>query len=126
MLRRLRGEVRCRLTHLLPLLAVLPASGCGPSRAALPGSPPYLVGVITRVVPPHAILVEGRPGEGHREDRAEATVTPRTTLLWRDGRPASRSDLVRGRAVSLWITGPVLESYPVQVEASAVVLEPGQ
>jgi hypothetical protein len=50
-------------------------------------------------------------------------VSGTSTVVRRDGRPASAAELTVGSAVSLWITGVVLESYPVQVEARVVVLE---
>ena len=37
--------------------------------------------------------------------------------------PVAFSDLAKGDVVSLWITGPVMESYPLQGQASYILLE---
>ena len=58
-----------------------------------------------------------------RMDRAWVTVHPDSTLQWRDGRRASPSDLTVGRSVVVWVNGPELRSYPVQVTGSAILIE---
>ncbi len=47
------------------------------------------------------------------------------TILRRSGERADVSALVVGEEVSIWITGLVRESYPVQVDAVVVVVESG-
>jgi hypothetical protein len=108
------------------LLAVLTSPGCRESPVAppVPREPAFLSGRITQVGQPWGYLVEGTPGTSYQVDKAYFTVGGTATLVRRDGRPASAAELSVGRTVSLWITGVILESYPVQVEARAVVLEP--
>jgi hypothetical protein len=44
-------------------------------------------------------------------------------LLRADGTAATAADLVVGRELTLWITGPIAESYPVQVQAQRIILK---
>ena len=93
--------------------------------ASLPEIPPMqpsISGVVTHVEGDR-VRVEERPAEASGSDKAAVRLTERTQLLHRDGSPATRADLVIGTRVSVWFMGPVLESYPVQATARAVVLE---
>jgi hypothetical protein len=40
-----------------------------------------------------------------------------------NGSAATAADLVVGKKISLWITGIIMESYPVQVQATEIVVE---
>ena len=113
-----------RPTARAGVLALLTLGGCrGPATApAVPAEPAFLRGAITRAGDSWGYLVEGTPGPGHREDKAYFTVGG-ATILRRGGGRAGAADLAVGRVVSLWITGPVRESHPVQVDARVVVLE---
>lgn len=112
----------CRRAAVLAAALGAAAAGCvGPATA--PDEPPFIRGTITRVGPDRGFLVEGEPGPGHREDKAYVRAGAGAALLRRGGGRASAADLAVGRVVSVWITGVVLESYPVQVQARAVVLE---
>lgn len=85
---------------------------------------PFITGRITNTGHAWGYLVEGEPGPGQREDRAYFRLASADGLRWRSGARATPADLAVGRRVTVWITGPVLESYPAQVAARAVVLEP--
>lgn len=57
-------------------------------------------------------------------DEASITITD-ATPIWRCDNmstlvPSSFAELVTGGYVSVWVDGPVAESYPVQAKASAV------
>ena len=107
------------------ILTLLTLGGCGGPATApeVPGEPAFIRGSITRVGDGWGYLVEGTPAAWHREDRAYFTATG-ATILRRGGGRAGAAELAVGRAVSVWITGPVRESYPVQVDARVIVLEP--
>lgn len=100
--------------------------GCGPR---VPSDPPAMTGRIVLATPSDTggagggILVEGAGTVG---DKAALGVTDATTILIqaKDGLVSSATfaDLTVGRRVSVWITGPVRESYPVQAEASTIVI----
>jgi hypothetical protein len=114
-----------RAARSVGLLALLATAGChdyAPTTPA-PTAAPYIQGRITQVGHAWGVLVEGTPGPGHQEDKAYVDVRG-ASILRRDGAPVDASALVVGRRVSVWITGIVRESYPVQVDATVVVLEP--
>jgi len=85
---------------------------------------PFIAGRITSAGHAWGYLVEGEPRPGQQQDRAYFRLASADGLRWRSGARATPADLVVGRRVTVWITGPVLESYPAQVAARAVVLEP--
>lgn len=110
-------------TILLILLALLCACG-GPSSspAALPSGPPYITGAIT-AYEEGEIRVEADPGQSSGSGKAMLRLTASTQILWRTGERADRGDLRLGTVVSAWVSGPILESYPVQAAADTVVIE---
>ena len=114
-----------RVARRAALLALLAVGGCHDYAPTAPAATdaPYIQGRITQVGHAWGYLVEGTPGPGHQEDRAYVDVRG-ASILRRDGAPADASALVVGQRVSVWITGIVRESYPVQVDATVVVLEP--
>ena len=114
----LSGAVSCRN-------AAEPADAGGlPTTLEIRGDAAYIAGTIAERRDDRAagrILVVAN-GES-RVDRAWVTVHPDSTLVWRDGRKAAPSDLTVGRAVVVWVRGPELRSYPVQVTGSAILIE---
>ena len=74
-----------------------------------------------------SILVEEQPGMDQPGNKASVGVL-RDAGIWvfdgDDGRDAEFADITVGARVSVWITGVVRESFPVQVDATAVVIEP--
>lgn len=130
---------RPRPAHAARLLAgALLLAGCGrgaPTSAdgELPAAAardnlPYVSGVVTvREDAADGVLrvrVHARSGAA-KATRLEALVTvhPDSLIQWRDGRPASTSDLRLGRLVTVWVQGPELRSAPPQVTGSVVLLE---
>ena len=103
---------------LLPLGALFLLAAC--KGTTIPDEAPYVAGPIERVLPDGRVHVAGEQGESCG---AVVGIGPRTTIRTRAGVPANRSALVAGRRVSVWITGPVMESCPTQVSARYVVLE---
>ncbi len=68
-----------------------------------------------------SILVEGEKESDTEYDRASVTVTDKTTIT-KDGGESSADELQIGVRVEVRISGPVMESYPVQGGASEVVI----
>jgi hypothetical protein len=57
-------------------------------------------------------------------DRAAVRVHAGTRLQFASGQAATPADLQVGRNVRAWFDGPVMESYPVQASAGAIVIDP--
>jgi hypothetical protein len=115
-------------------LLILLTACAGPPEMP-PTSQPSISGVITRAERVSAgndviarIVVEENPAESAGSAKASVRITPRTRIIAREG-ASSRSNpldaLIEGARVSVWFTGPVAESYPVQATADVVVLERG-
>lgn len=106
------------------VVAGLMLVGCRVEVAApgIPVEPAYLRGVITQVGGSAGYLLVGTPGPGYQESKAYFGARG-ATILRRSGERADVSALVVGEEVSIWITGLVRESYPVQVDAAVVVVE---
>ncbi|MFY0546128.1 DUF3221 domain-containing protein [Brevibacillus sp. H7] len=68
------------------------------------------------------ILVEGKQAT-NPADKASVTLTRQTQLLGRDGTVLRFDDLKPGSSVEVLFTGPVLESYPVQITATKVIVQ---
>lgn len=121
------------MRQLLPLvayvLALLPAcagpAAPDPSADMAPGIPamqPSISGVITQTSA-DAIRVEANPAEQSGSDKAMVRLTADTRVLRRNASHSTRAELTVGQRVSVWFSGPVAESYPVQAAARAVVIE---
>lgn len=91
--------------------------------AALIGEPSFLTGAITEAGNSWGYRIKGEPGTNYKTTEAYFSVQSTTTIQHLDGTPATAAELVVGRRMSLWITGPIAESYPPQVTARAIVLE---
>ncbi|MFW6078376.1 MAG: DUF3221 domain-containing protein [Gemmatimonadota bacterium] len=98
------------------------AGDAGPD-AVIPDEAPSIEGLVTEVGDDGRVLVEEDPAERSGSKKAWVTLTDDTAIRRRSAAPASRSDLVPGTRVSVWFTGPVLESYPLQATAGVVVIE---
>lgn len=113
-----------RASFLLVLCLAL--HGCTPSgeapEPAIPTEPPYISGTIT-AAGDSRIRVEERPEESSGSAKADLRLTPATVVLWRSGEPAERRDLGLGTRVRVWVSGPIMESYPVQATAGTVVID---
>lgn len=99
---------------------------------SVPDEAPSIVGTVeTRTAGPEGssevtILVRGKPEQGAQYDAASIRVTEEAKVF-RGSREApelaSPQDIAQGARVSVWFTGPVAESYPVQASAGTVLIE---
>ena len=74
------------------------------------------------------ILVEEDPRAASGDVKVDFAIEEGTALLNRVGEtyePLSFLDLAEGAIVSAWAYGAIMESYPAQATASAIVLEGG-
>ncbi|MEX2582347.1 MAG: DUF3221 domain-containing protein [Gemmatimonadota bacterium] len=94
-----------------------------PARTSEPAQPPAIRGIVTGVED-GSIRVEENPAEESGSPKASISVTPETVVLYRGGDIAAAAELTIGHNVSVWFTGPVAESYPVQAAAETIVIEP--
>ena len=83
---------------------------------------PSIQGTVTRRSQDR-ILVEEEPLDSSGSAKASVRLTGNTSVLRSSGNPAARSDLAVGQKVSVWYSGPVMESYPVQATAAAVRID---
>lgn len=122
---------RFRFNILLSLLLLLVSCSSRSKDRVAPATDPDIRGTATKVnvaVEPRTMLVEERPEETSESAKAMVTLTAETRILKRAGsevEPATPADLAVGQTVSVRFLGPVMESYPVQVTAAAVVIEEG-
>lgn len=120
---------RFLIRALFALGAPVVLVGCGPgstgpdAAAAVFYGNYFIRGTITETAHPWGYLVKATGGGTSREPSAAFTVSSATVIKRLDGSPASKADLQTGRTISLWITGIILESLPVQVEAKSIVID---
>jgi hypothetical protein len=118
-----------RASAVVGALLISALAGCrresitDPRVAAFVSEPFFIRGAITQVGAPGGFLVEGEPGTSYRIDKAYFRVSAETQFLRSDGSAASAADLKVGRNITLWITGIIRESYPVQVDALRILVE---
>ena len=97
-------------------------SASGPK--ALVATGPYFIrGEITQADQSWGTRVKGEPGTSYRETEAYFRTSSETLIHRANGSAATAADLTVGTKISLWITGIVMESYPVQVQATEIVIE---
>ena len=71
------------------------------------------------------VLVEEEPAEPSGDSKISFTIGRDTTLLSESSGsagPLSFADLSEGMAVTAWADGPIMESYPAQATAAAIVV----
>jgi hypothetical protein len=71
------------------------------------------------------VLIEGEKEEDTRFDKASLTVTAETLLFIKQGKErktAELADFKVGQKAEARITGPVMESYPVQAQAAEITV----
>ena len=68
------------------------------------------------------IRVEENPADSSGSQKAVVRITQTTTVLRAD-RKGDFNDLRVGDWVRVWFVGPVMESYPVQVQGGVVVVD---
>jgi hypothetical protein len=110
-------------------LAILAA--CSNGGDAAPGpSDPDIRGVITSLSDGSgdvvgSVRIEGDIAQDTTYDKAVVRVEGDTRILRQVGdamMEVTFADLSVGQTVEAWFTGPVAESYPVQVKASQIVI----
>lgn len=121
----------------ISVLAILTLTGCsdssrdtsapaGPEAEALEAilrEAPSIRGVLTGRLGGDRILVEEDPDEIRAYAKAWVDLERATRVFRADGTRASTDDLTSGLLVSVWFTGPVRESYPVQAVGDVVLIE---
>lgn len=115
-----RNRLRASLAAIL--LAVL--AGCAPTtRSTVPAGDASFAGrIATRDA--NSVLLVATSVQPAGSDQASVRVREDTRLLHASGAPATMADLQVGRHVRAWFDGPVMESYPVQATAGAIVIDP--
>lgn len=119
------------ILRLVPAAGLLAVAACGSTntdpasaRADIPTNEPFfLTGTITEVGHPWGYRMKGEPGTSYSVNEAFFTLAPDAVIQRADGAAASAADLTVGRAITIWITGAIAESLPVQVGAKLVVLK---
>ena len=119
---------------LPPLVVAIALAACA-TKVALPEREPDVRGVVTAVTPADAgetggerlgtLRIEENPADASGSAKWVLTITGNTIVLVRPGEvtePASFERLVIGQRVDAWVTGPVRESYPMQADASHVLV----
>lgn len=111
------------------LLVVVAACSSRSANEAAPATEPDIRGTLTKVnvaVEPWTMLVEEKPEESSGSAKASVRLTPETRILKRAAGEVGRAapeELAVGQTVSVWFSGPVMESYPVQATAATLVIE---
>lgn len=120
---------RIHVTIVAALAATALLGGCkreptsSPAAALLASEPFFIRGVVSNADHVWGIIVAGEPGTDYKTDKAAFRIGPETELIRADGRAANAADIKVGTKLTLWITGPIRESYPVQVDARRVLIE---
>ena len=118
------------------LLIPLALAGCNggpastdrplPSEFAVRADPPYIRGeIIARTVHENGTIrlrVRAPAGADARVPEAIVTLASNAIVRWEHGHHADADLLVRGRKVTVWITGPELRSLPPQVTGNGFLL----
>ena len=93
--------------------------------AAVPAGAPDITGVVTAVNgSARTLRVEERAEDASGSAKAVVRIPAGAPVLDRSGQARDFGDVRVGLRVSVWFTGPVAESYPVQATAQTVVIEP--
>ncbi len=77
--------------------------------------------------PVGTVLVEEDPAGTSGDSKISFTIGRDTTLLSESSGspdPLSFADLAEGMTVAAWAAGPIMESYPAQATAAAIVVRP--
>ena len=122
-MRRVLVIVRVAFVFAAPLVAACSNRSTDPVAAAIADGDYYIRGTITEAGHPWGYLVKAVPGGAKTEPSAVFTLASDVVIRRLDGSAASKADLQVGRTVSVWITGIVMESSPVQVSAKSIVID---
>jgi uncharacterized protein DUF3221 len=128
------GMYRTHLAHLTPMpmsrrilawCTLSIAVACAPNGGPLPNDTPFMSGMVTgigRVAEGWTVRVEERPQDVSGSAKGVFRVGERTDVR-RAGRAVRAEELREGQRVRVWVTGPVMESYPVQAGARLIVID---
>ena len=113
---------------VLVAIAITVGASCQKTAVELPDTPPSIAGTITSVDQQGehrgVMRIEADPAQPEGSDKAVVTIDQKTALIDDAGKKIPFSQLKNGRKARAWFIGPVRESYPVQANASIVILEP--
>jgi hypothetical protein len=112
--------------RFLTRCTLLVALACAPNGGPLPNDAPFMNGTITaigRVAEGWSVRVEERPQDVSGSAKGVFRVRERTDVRRAAGGAARADDLREGQRVRVWVTGPVMESYPVQAGARLIVID---
>ncbi|MFN2400217.1 MAG: DUF3221 domain-containing protein [Gemmatimonadaceae bacterium] len=113
------------------LLAATVLAACSSGKAVdVPTSTPAVSGTVTRITAGGTsrlgtILIEEVPSDSSGSAKFSVTIVKETGLFTEDReipRPVVFDSLKVGQKVKAWFTGPVMESYPAQARAQAIVI----
>ncbi len=116
------AAIRAALAGAALVIALVTVAGCG--TPSPPSEPAGIVGRVERIDAADGqrsmLVVGGKQAPGAVSDRASCRITDETTVVDASGNEVGAEQLAVGDQVSVWFTGPVAESYPVQGTASFV------
>ena len=130
-MKRSRSTLAKAALVLAATLALALLSACSNDSDAAPGAnDPDIRGVITSISDGTgdvigSVRIEGTIDEDTTYDKAVVRVEGDTLLFRQVGSAMMEitfADLTVGQTVEAWFTGPIAESYPVQVKASQIVI----
>jgi hypothetical protein len=104
------------------LFAALLAACANTARTPVPDGAASFSGRIESSQPGSLLLVASSV-QPAGADRASVRLHAGTRLHFASGAAATPADLQVGRNVRAWFDGPVMESYPVQASAGAIVID---
>ncbi|MFN2565187.1 MAG: DUF3221 domain-containing protein [Gemmatimonadaceae bacterium] len=106
--------------------ALLATLACAPNGGLIPSDPPFVTGTVTsigRVPEGWTVRVEERPQDVSGSAKGVFRVGDRTQVRRAAGGTVRADNLREGQRVRVWVTGPVMESYPVQAAARLIVID---
>ncbi len=104
---------------------LLVALACAPNGGTLPNDAPFMTGTVTaigRIAEGWTVRVEERPQDVSGSMKGVFRVGERTDVRRAGGDVVRADELREGQRVRIWVTGPVMESYPVQAGARVIVI----
>jgi hypothetical protein len=74
---------------------------------------------------PDSILVQGTTSGSSEDQNISVEITKNTVVLYKQGNTlenASSNDLVPGQVIGIKFSGPLLQTYPPQTNASQIII----
>jgi hypothetical protein len=112
--------------RLVACYTLLAALACAPNGGPLPNDAPFMSGTVTaigRIAEGWIVRVEERPQDATGSAKGAFRVGLRSDIRRAAGGIVRPEDLREGQRVRVWVTGPVMESYPVQAAARMIVID---